>query len=228
MIQRYKFDERLDKLHKEIMIMSSIVEEMLRDSVKSLINKDDDLARKVIERDDDVDEKEIMLQELCIKIIATQQPVATDLRTIASVFKILTNLERIADHAVNIAETTLDLIKEDYIKPLIDIPKLSEIALESVKISIDSYVNQDITTLDAMIDKENQIDSLFRKIYRDLLEYMIEDPKNIKQAARFTFVASYLERVGDHGTNIFESVHYIVTGEYKDFKDLEGVRNLNS
>ncbi|NTW70623.1 MAG: phosphate signaling complex protein PhoU [Eubacteriaceae bacterium] len=218
---RKHFDKELDKLHKEILLMSSITEEMLKDAIIALVKKDIELAKDVIKRDDLVDAKEIYIQELCVRIIATQQPVATDLRLLASAFKILTNLERIADHAVNICEITIFLKDEIYIKTLIDIPKMSEVAIDVVKLSIDAFVNQDISGLPVMIEKEIELDHLFRRIYKELTSYMIKDSSNIKQASRFIFVASYLERVGDHATNIFESVHYIVTGQYKDFKDFE-------
>lgn len=222
MVKRKNFDKELQKIHKEILIMSSMVEEMLKDAITALKDKNVELARDVITRDDIIDKKEIDIQELCVLVIATQQPVAKDLRLLASAFKIITNLERIADHAVNISEITIQFKDEKYIKPLIDIPRLSEIAIEVVNLSIDAYVNLDISKVKQIIEKENTIDNLFRQVYRELITYMLEDPqKNIAQATRFIFISSYLERVGDHGTNIFESVNYIVTGKYMDLKDFE-------
>ncbi|MFZ7132026.1 MAG: phosphate signaling complex protein PhoU [Eubacteriales bacterium] len=221
MVRRKGFEMELEKLHKEILIMSSMVEQMLRDAIRSLKEKDIALASDVIKRDDIIDQKEIDIQEVCVQVIATQQPVATDLRLLTSVFKIITNLERIADHAVNIAEITIELKDEKYMKALIDLPRLSEIALEVVRLSIDAYVHQDIRNMSSIIEKEGIIDDLYKQIYRELTTYMLEDPKYIQQASKFTFIASALERVGDHGTNIFESVNYIVTGKYMDLKDCE-------
>lgn len=222
MVGRKNFDKELAKIHKEILIMSSMVEQMLRDSITALKNKDIQLAEDVILRDDIVDQNEIDIQEQCVQVIATQQPVATDLRLLTSVFKIITNLERIADHAVNISEITIELKDEKYMKALIDLPRLSELALDIVRLSIDAYVQHDVSNMKEIIQKEDIIDDLGKQIYRELTTYMIEDPKYIKQASRFTFIASSLERVGDHGTNIFESVNYIVTGKYKDLRDCKG------
>ncbi|MPW26009.1 phosphate signaling complex protein PhoU [Alkalibaculum sp. M08DMB] len=216
MVHRKGFDSELDMLHKEILVMSSIVEQMLRDSIIALKDKNIDLAINVIQRDDLIDKKEIDIQELCVLIIATQQPVAKDLRIVTSAFKIISNLERIADHAVNISEITIKLRDQKYFKSLIDIPKLSDMSIELIKLSIDAYVNLDISNMDEIIQKENAIDNLFRYLYRELVSIMIKDPQVIEQASSFIFVSSYLERVADHGINIFESINYIVTGNYLD------------
>lgn len=221
MVFRQGFEMELEAIHKEILIMSSMVEQMLRDSMTALKDKNIDLANDVIKRDDIIDKMEIDIQEMCVQIIATQQPVASDLRLLTSVFKIINNLERIADHAVNISEEVIDLKDEKYMKALIDLPRLSEVALDVVRLSLDAYVRRDISNMKVIIEKEDFIDDLCRQIYRELMTYMMEDPKNIRQASKFSFIASSLERVGDHGTNIFESVNYIVTGTYMDLKDCE-------
>lgn len=218
MVGRKNFDKELALLHKEILLMSSMAEEMLRDSIMALTFRNYNLANEVIKRDEMVDKKEIDIQELIVLTIATQQPVATDLRTITSAFKIITNLERIADHAVNISEVALTLKDDKYFKPLVDIPKLSELVIELVKMAIDSYLNLDISQKERLLELENEIDAFHEDINEELILIMIKNTTTINQASRFILVANYLERIGDHAMNIFESVNYIVTGNYEDFK----------
>ena len=158
MVGRKNFDKELALLHKEILFMSSMAEEMLRDSIMALTFRNYNLAYEVIKRDEMVDKKEIDIQELIVLTIATQQPVATDLRTITSAFKIITNLERIADHAVNVSEVALTLKDDKYFKPLVDIPKLSELVIELVKMAIDSYLNLDISQKERLLELEDEID----------------------------------------------------------------------
>jgi phosphate transport system protein len=205
----------------EILLMSAMTEKMLSDSVLALKSKNSELARSVIDRDDLVDAKEIELQLIVSKVIATQGPVATDLRRLASTYKIITNLERIADLAVNISKRVLELSDVVYMKRLIDIPRACELAEKLLKLAIQAFVHEDIRQLRDVVDMEDEIDALNMQIHHDCLAYMMDNTKNIHQGSVFIFVGSYLERIGDHATNIFETVFYIVTGDYIDFNDLD-------
>ena len=218
LVQRKVFENELTRLHNEILLMGSIVEDMLRDSIDSLSNRDKELAVEVIKRDDMVDGKEIEIQELCVLIIATQQPVASDVRRVTSAFKIINNLERIGDHAVNIANVTKDLLdKKINLKEINEIKRMSEIVIELVKKCIDSYINLDIRQVEEILALEEEVDNAHHNLRRDLVQRMSCDANMIEQYSKFIFVSSHLERVGDHAINIFESVNYMVTGEYKDF-----------
>ncbi len=218
LVQRKTFKNELDHLHNEILLMASIVEDMMRDSIDSLANRDKNLAIGVIERDDMVDDKEIAIQELCVLLIATQQPVASDVRRVTSAFKIISNLERIGDNAVNIANITTDLIdKKVNLKEISEIKRMSDVVIELVRKCIDSYINLDISEVDEILALEEEVDNIYHNLRKDLVQRMISDASMIEQYSKFIFVSSHLERVGDHGINIFESVNYMVTGEYKDF-----------
>ncbi|MBC3798302.1 phosphate signaling complex protein PhoU [Acetobacterium tundrae] len=218
---RSQYNEELLKIKEEILLMSTMTEKMLSDSVLALNSKDVDLANRVIDRDDFVDAKEIELQLVVSKIIATQGPVATDLRRLASTYKIITNLERIADLAVNISKRVIELAEEVYMKPLIDIPLECELAEKLLKLSIQAFVNEDISRLREVVDLENEIDDTNEAINSECMAYMMKDTKNIHQGTVFCLIGGYLERIGDHATNIFETVFYIVTGNYIDFNDLD-------
>lgn len=219
MTTRTYFDAELKTLHENILLMSSMVEEMLVDAVKSLKKQDIKLADKVVNNDDAVDAKELQIQDFCVKLIAKQHPVAKDLRLITAALKIISDLERIADKAVDIAKTTKRLSQDTYIKPLIDIPRMADLTVVMLNDAINSYVKEDISFANEVSLRDDEIDSLFKQIYMELLAYMMEDPKKINQATQFLFAARYLERVADHTTNICESVIYLVTGEYKDLND---------
>lgn len=218
---RVEYNEELRMIKDEILLMSAMTEKMLSDSVLALKSKDNELARSVIERDDLVDAKEIELQLIVSQVIATQGPVATDLRRLASTYKIITNLERIADLAVNISKRVLELSDVVYMKRLIDIPRACELAQVLLKLAIQAFIHEDISQLREVVDLEDEIDALNIQIHHDCLAYMMDNTKNIHQGSVFIFVGSYLERIGDHATNIFETVFYIVTGDYIDFNDLD-------
>jgi phosphate transport system protein len=205
----------------EILMMSAMTEKMLADSVQALKSQDCELARSVIERDDLVDAKEIELQLIVSQVIATQGPVATDLRRLASTLKIITNLERIADMTVNISKRVMELSDTVYMKRLVDIPRTCDLAQTLLKLAIQAFVHEDISRLREVVDLEDEIDALNMQIHHDCLAYMIDNTKNIHQGSVFIFVGSYLERIGDHATNIFETVFYIITGDYIDFNDLD-------
>lgn len=215
-MNRTHFEKELEELHYDVLKMGSLAEEAIANSIASLVNHDTELAQKVIDDDDRIDKIEVEIDNKCAKIIVTQQPIARDLRIVLTGLKIVTDLERMADHAVDIAKTTLRIAHQNYIKPLIDIPRMAEIVREMVKMSLDSYVRQDLELARAIGEKDDIVDALYKQIFRELLTYMMEDPRNIDQATQFLFVARYLERIADHATNICEWVIYLDTGEHID------------
>lgn len=215
-MNRTHFEKELEELHYDVLKMGSLVEEAIANSIVSLVNHDVQLAQKVIDDDDRIDKKEVEIDNKCAKIIVTQQPIARDLRIVLTGLKLVTDLERMADHAVDIAKTTIRIANQKYIKPLIDIPRMAEIVREMVKVSLDSYVRQDLELAKSIGEKDDIVDALYKQIFRELLTYMIEDPKTIDQATQFLFVARYLERIADHATNICEWVIYLDSGEHTD------------
>jgi len=216
---RINYQNALDGLEKEILKMGSLVEEQINLSVASLAKQDLKLAQKVVDQDDIIDVLELEIEEKILKLIATQQPMAKDLRRIAAGFKIITDLERIGDNAVDIAKTTLRIGEEPLIKPLIDIPRMAEITQNMLKEALDSYINEDIELAESLAAKDDIVDSLHAQIIRELLTYMLENPKNIKQGTHLMFVSRYLERIADHATNLGENVIYLVTAERKDLNE---------
>lgn len=216
---RNYFEQELQDLQVSLLKMSSMVEETLRDSIKSLKTQNVELAQKVIDDDDKIDDMEIVVEDKCLKLIALQSPLAKDLRVIATALKIITDLERIADYAVDISKITIKLAKEVYIKELIDIPRMAEIAVDMVKGSIDAYVNLNIEEAREITKSDDEMDALYKQIFRELLFIMMEDPKTIHQATYFLLISRYLERIGDHVTNICERIIYAVTSEHVDLND---------
>ena len=212
---RKNFNEELTGLKNEMLKMGSMVEESIRKSVKALVDQDHDLAGKIIEQDDQIDEYEVKLEEMCTKLIALQQPVARDLRTIIVISKLATDLERIGDHASNIADKVFQIGQEEFIKPLIDIPRMSEIVTTRLRKSLDAFVKQDVDLAAEIAKQDEQIDILDEQILRELLTFMMEDPSTIKQAIALMFVSRFLERIGDHTTNVCERVMYMKTGEWE-------------
>ncbi len=216
---RNYFDKELQELQVLMLKMSSVTEETLSNAVKALKNQDIELAKRVINDDDIVDDMELEIEDRCCKLIALQQPLATDLRVITTALKIITDLERIADYAVDISKITLKLSEETYIKELIDIPRMGEITARMIRESIDAYVHLDIEKAKAAAKLDDEVDAIYKQIYRELLLIMIEDPRKINQATYFLFIGRYLERIGDHITNICERIIYTVTGEHVDLND---------
>lgn len=216
---RQSFDLELDSLHHGIIRMGSRVEEQIDNCINALIKHDAILAKQVIDDDDIIDSMETDIEEKCIKLIARQQPLAIDLRKIFTAIKIVTDLERIADHAVDIAKITILLKDEEYIKPLIDIPRMADIVQEMIKVSLDAYVRLDPKLAEEITERDDEIDDIYKQVFRELLQYMVEDASTIRQATQFLFVCKFLERIADHVTNICEWTVYLVTGEHKDLND---------
>jgi phosphate transport system protein len=216
---RNYFDKELQELHLLMLKMCTEVEEALINSVHALKHQDISMAKAVLDGDDIIDDMEYQIEEKCLKLIALQAPMAKDLRFIATAMKIITDLERIADHAVDISKITIRLADEKYIKELIDIPRMGEITTRMVKESIDAYVKQDAEKAKEVAKIDDEVDALHKQIFRELLLIMMEDPKKINQATNFLFVSKSLERIGDYVTNICEKIIYAVTSEHMNLND---------
>lgn len=213
---RSGFQRELDELYQDVLKMGSIVEQQIFNAVESLKNKDKELAEKVIKDDDIVDNLETSIEDKCIKLIARQQPMAKDLRIIFTGIKIVTDLERMSDYATDIAKFTIRLLGEKYVKPLIDIPRMSEKTRKMVKDALDAYVHEDTELARQVCADDDEIDHLYKQIFNELLIIMMQDPKTIKQATQLLFSARALERIADHATNLGEWVIFQVTGKKKD------------
>ncbi len=208
------FDEELDDLNNLLLSMSTLAEKAIQNAVKSLSERNGDLAAETIRSDDAINRLEVQIDELCIKLLALYQPVATDLRFVTSAMEISKDLERIADQAVNIAERTQEIIKLPIIKPLIDIPRLAELSQLMVKDSINSLVNKDEALAIDVCKRDDEVDKINEQIFRELLTYMIEDTKVITRAVELILVGRHLERIADHATNIAECVIFLLKGEW--------------
>lgn len=205
------FDEELKGLKKDVLKMGAYAEEAIYKSVEALKNQDKKLARSVIDNDVNVDSLELAIDEKCIDLIARYQPMAKDLRFIATGMKINAELERITDIAVDIAQRTLEIADKPLLKPLIDIPKLTAVAQNMVKMAIDSFVGGDIETARKVLLSDPQADELRDLIQKELIEdYMIKEGSTAPRAVQLLLIARFLERICDHATNIAEDVIYMV------------------
>lgn len=213
---RKSYSEQLAGLKEDVLKMGTMVEEAIYNAVRSLKERDDSLAQKVIAGDDAIDDFMVELEDRSIMLLALQQPMATDLRVITTAIKIITDLERMADLAVDIAKVTIRISGEPLIKPLIDIPRMMKITQEMTRISLDAYVNEEPEQVLCLIDYDHQVDELYNQVLNELVVLMTVDAKTIKQAAQLLFVARFLERIADHATNVGESVYFMVRGERKE------------
>jgi phosphate transport system protein len=193
--------------------MGSLVGKAIGDSVLSLKNRDVGMAQKVIDMDNEIDAIDHSIEENCMRLLALQQPMARDLRLIISVLKMSIDLERMGDLALEIAVITKITANVAPVKPLIDIPRMSEICQEMLKNTMSAFENKDVELAKQVAKRDDEIDMLFDQIRRELITIMIEDPKKLSGAQHLTFVARYLERIGDHITNLCENVVFMVTGE---------------
>jgi len=208
------FDQELKDLKQEILKMGAFAEEAIYKSVEALKNRDKALAKSVISNDSNIDQLELAIDEKCIDLIARYQPMAKDLRFITTGMKINSELERIADIAVDIAQRTLELIDKPLLKPLVDIPKLTSVAQNMVKMSIDAFIKGDIELAKSVLLSDPEANNLRNIIQKELTEdYMAKDPSSAPRAVQLLLIARFLERICDHTTNIAEDVIYMVQAE---------------
>lgn len=210
---RNSFDLKLQQLHEDLMAMGEAVAKQIEDSIDALKKQDDILAEKVIQKDDVIDDFEEDIEDKCIKLMATEQPLASDLRRIFITTKIITDLERMGDHAVDIAKIAKKLIGETYIKELIDIPNMAKIVEKMIKDSLEVYITTDISRAHEVSKMDDLVDKLFKSIFDELLVIMRNDQTTINQASQFLFICKFLERMADHATNICEWTIYLECGE---------------
>ncbi|MFY9213306.1 MAG: phosphate signaling complex protein PhoU [Tissierellaceae bacterium] len=209
---RSHFDNELEILNNELIKMGSLVESKIEDSIKALINRDTALAKEIMTRDDEVDDMEKSIENRCLQLIIRHHPVASDLRLISSILKMITDLERIGDQAADIAEISLLLADQEYIKELRDIPKMAEATIKMLKNSIDAFVNKSLDLAHEVIAFDDVVDDLFDIVKDDLISLINTDIKYGEQAINFIMIAKYLERIGDHAQNIAEWVVFSITG----------------
>ncbi len=212
---RTGFDRSLAELKEKLLLMGGRVTEAVHQAVDSLARQDLHMARRVIDGDDAVDDLAYELEEDCLRLIALQQPIAKDLRAVAAAYRMTTDLERIADHAVNIAEIELRIGKEPLIKPLIDIPRMARMVEEMVHASLTAYVQNDPDLARRNCRRDEEVDFLFESLFNELMGFVMAGGESHRavQALNLLFAARYLERVGDHATNIGERVIFMVTGK---------------
>jgi phosphate transport system protein len=207
------FHEELEALKQTLLAMGGLVEDQIRRVMRALLERDDVIAREVIERDRQVNAYDVEVDEQCVGLLALHQPAAGDLRFITTAMKIVTDLERIGDQAVNIAQRVLELNREPQLKPYIDLPRMAERAQRMVKESLDAFVARDTALARQICGEDAEVDALKEQIFRELLTFMMEDPRTIPRAIRVILISRFLERVADHATNIAEMVVYLVEGK---------------
>jgi phosphate transport system protein len=212
---RHFFDEQLTELKDTLLSMATNTENSIDLAMAALKNRDMDLARTIIAGDDVIDGQERQIEVMCIELIACQQPIAADLRFISMILKMITDIERIADHSSDISEITLRLGREEPIKPLVDIPRMGEVAREMVHNAIRAFMNNDMEMALAVCRRDDEVDRLFEQVIVDLSTMMKANPSVVDRAIDLIFIAKYLERVGDHATNIGEWVAFNITGKHK-------------
>ncbi len=207
------FDQDLQQLKERLLYMGSLAETMIHIAVKALVDRNRAILQEVFRHEKDVNQLQIEIDDRCIKMIALHQPTAGDLRFITAAMKINADLERIADQTVNISETTEYLLQESQLKPLIDVPRMAQIATKMLKDALDSFVNRDENLARSVLIRDDQVDELKSQVFRELLTYMISDPSTIKRALDLILISRNLERIADHATNIAEDVVFVVAGK---------------
>jgi len=207
------FDEELKELKQKLLFEGELVQKALKNAIAALVERDSDLARKVIEDDDLINTKDVEIDEFCLKLLALRQPAARDLRLVNTAIKINYDLERMGDMAVNICERVLELNEEPQLKPYIDLPKVAEIVQTMVKESLEAFVQEDLRLAWKVTKDDERVDQLNEQIFRELLTYMSEDLRTISRATRLLFISKYLERLADHAVNISELVIFLVEGK---------------
>lgn len=212
MLQRH-FDEELGALKSKLLRMAGLAEDQIDKALTALVTRDAALAHQVIERDHQVNAMDVEIDEDCIRLLALHQPAARDLRLVTTAMKLASELERISDLAENVCERAIELNDEAQLKPNIDIPRMGKWARTMVKESIDAFVKEDAALARKVLTDDDFVDDLMVQLFRELLSFMLEDPRTTSRAIRLTFIAKYVERMADHATNIAELVVYLVEGK---------------
>jgi len=217
-------EQDLENIKEQILKMGSFVEDAIQKSIKALVERDRDLAIAVIDGDAIVNNFDVEIEELCIRFLALWQPTGSNLRFVTTAIKIITDIERIGDMAVDTCERAVEMLDEPPLKPYIDIPRMAEAAQKMLRDSLDAFVAKDADLALRVCEADDVVDNLNQQIFNELLLFMLKDPKNIARAVRLTYIAKYLERIADHATNIAEMVVYMVKGKVIRHMACEAVR----
>ncbi len=215
---RSRFDKELELLNADLVEMGNLVESQIEAAITALIEQNADLARRVIQGDVEVNEKEKEIEVRCMRLLLQQQPVASDLRLISSALKIITDMERIGDQAEDISEIVLFLVDTKYFKQLVHIPQMAQEVKKMVKGSIDGFVRRDLDLVVEVIKSDDKVDELFHIVKDELVDKIREDIDHSEQAIDLLMIAKYFERIGDHSQNIAEWVYFAITGEHYEGK----------
>ncbi|MCX5777831.1 MAG: phosphate signaling complex protein PhoU [Elusimicrobia bacterium] len=207
------FEEELNELKSRLLYMGGLVESMIQLAIKALVDRNEVLTHEVFVKEDEVNKIQIEIDEKCLQLIALHQPTAVDLRFITSAIKINSDLERMGDQAINMAETGLDLLKHPPLKPLIDLPRMADIVKGMVNNSLDAFVRKDVELAQTVLERDDEVDAFKDSIFRELLTLMIADQKNVTRSLDLILIARNLERIGDHATNVAEDVIFMVLGK---------------
>jgi phosphate transport system protein len=216
MTTRSGFDRQLTQIQEEMLLLGTMADNAIERSVRALTERDLDLARQVIADDLRINKKRYDIEDKCLELIATQQPLASDLRTIVSVLYIIVDLERMADHAEGIAKIALMLADEPPLMPYIDIPRMADLAHHMLLASLETLKDRDAARARALCNDDDQVDALYDKVYGEVVQLMIKDPKTVERATHLMWVAHNLERIADRVTNICERVVYLVEGKLEE------------
>ena len=219
---RSTFDKQLQTLNTQLIEMGGLIETAIASSVEALQKQDTEMAKKTIALDDFVNQKEKDIEALCLKLLLQQQPVAKDLRLISSALKMITDMERIGDQAADIAEISIYLSDQSYIKKIVHIPQMAEATMKMVTESIDAFVKKDLALAKKVIDDDDIVDNLFEIIKNDLIKLIGDNSANGGQAIDLMMIAKYLERIGDHAVNIAEWVIFSITGKHNGNTETKG------
>jgi phosphate transport system protein len=207
------YEKELQQLNELVLRMGGLAERAISKAIHALVERDSNGATEVIQGDEEIDHLDVEIDEHCLRLVALHQPAAGDLRFITTALKVTVDIERIGDQAVNISKRVLALNQEPVLKPYIDLPRVAEAAEKMVHQALDSLVRRDVALARQVIEADVGVDRLANQIFRELLSYMVEDPKTITRAAQVLFVSRHLERIADHATNIAEMVIFMVEGK---------------
>jgi phosphate transport system protein len=224
-MSRASFDRQLADLQDEMLTLGKMVDRAIDQSIQALRNHDNELARRLIGEDLEINSKRFEIEERCLQLIARQQPLAGDLRVLAAILSVITDLERMADHAEGIAKICLMHGEEPLLKPLIDIPRMADKGRHMLEHALESFISRDIELAKATSAEDDEVDALYNQIYHELLTFMIEDPRTIQRATYLIWAAHNLERFADHVTNICERVVFLVTGHMEEFNVSKAARS---
>ena len=213
---REHFTHQIEEIKRKVLRMGSMVENIINIAVTALKEQNTEMAKKVYIEDDEIDAMELEIEEQCMRLLALQQPIAKDLRTITTALKIITDLERMGDHAVNIAKIVIEIGKEPLIKPLVDIPKMADMAQEMVRLSLDAFVKEDKALARKVAEMDEEVDKIYEEILKDVLELITAKKDTIRQGTKLLFIGRYLERIADHTTNVCERTIYMITGKLEE------------